>query len=158
MTHPPPKSAALVATAALALTACGGSTEGTTSSDPASGGGDVALTWWHNSNTGAGKDYYDKVAADFEAANPGVTITVEALQHEDMGTKIEAAWQSGDMPDIYMERGGGELADKGEAGLVKDLSEAAAETSDKLGGAVQRRTGGGRTTALPLPEGRGGLW
>ena len=49
------------------------------------------------------------MAADFEAANPGVTITVEAMQHEDMVTKLEAAWQSGDVPDVYMERGGGEL-------------------------------------------------
>ena len=158
MTHKLPKIAALVASAALALAACGGSTEGTTSSDPASGGGDVALTWWHNSNTGAGKDYYDKVAADFEAANPGVTITVEAMQHEDMGTKIEAAWQSGDMPDIYMERGGGELADKVEAGLVKDLSEAAPETIDKLGGAVNGWQVDGKTYALPFSLGVVGFW
>ena len=100
MTHPPPKSAALVATAALALTACGGSTEGTTSSDPASGGGDVALTWWHNSNTGAGKDYYDKVAADFEAANPGVTITLETFDPAIYGQMLQDALATGTAADI----------------------------------------------------------
>ncbi|MHA6513037.1 extracellular solute-binding protein [Tessaracoccus sp. Z1128] len=159
MTHKLPKIAALVASAALALSACGGTTnEPTTGASSAAAGGDVALTWWHNSNTGAGKDYYDKVAADFEAANPGVTITVEAMQHEDMGTKIEAAWQSGDMPDIYMERGGGELADKVEAGLVKDLSESAADTIDKLGGAVNGWQVDGKTYALPFSLGVVGFW
>ena len=40
-----------------------------------------------------------------------MTVEISAMQHEDMVTKLEAAWQSGDVPDIYMERGGGELAD-----------------------------------------------
>ncbi|HSO70133.1 MAG TPA: extracellular solute-binding protein [Arachnia sp.] len=157
MTHKLPKIAALVAAAALALSACGGTAEEPTDGASA-GGGDVALTWWHNSNTGAGKDYYDTVAADYEAANPGVTITVEAMQHEDMGTKIEAAWQSGDMPDIYMERGGGELADKVEAGLVKDLSESASETIEKLGGAVNGWQVDGATYSLPFSIGVVGFW
>ena len=39
-----------------------------------------------------------------------MTVEISAMQHEDMGTKLEAAWQSGDAPDVYMERGGGELA------------------------------------------------
>ena len=32
------------------------------------------------------------------------------MAHEDMLTKLDAAFQTGDAPDIYMERGGGELA------------------------------------------------
>jgi len=160
MTRALPKLAALVAGAALALSACGGTTEEATdgASASASGGGDVTLTWWHNSNTGEGKDYYDKVAADFEAANPGVTIDVQAMQHEDMVTKLEAAWQSGDVPDVYMERGGGELADKVEAGLVKDLTEAAGETVEKLGGSVNGWTVDGRTYGLPFSLGVVGFW
>ena len=49
------------------------------------------------------------------------------MQHEDMLTKLDAAFQSGDAPDVYMERGGGELADHVEAGLTKDISESAAD-------------------------------
>ncbi|MHA6508279.1 extracellular solute-binding protein [Tessaracoccus sp. Y1736] len=160
MTHKLPKIAALVAAAALALSACGGTTDEASpgSSSAAAGGGEAALTWWHNSNTGAGKDYYDKVAADFEAANPGVTITVEAMQHEDMVTKLEAAWQSGDVPDVYMERGGGELALKVDAGLVKNLSEAAGDTVEKLGGAVNGWTVDDATYALPFSMGVVGFW
>jgi len=57
-----------------------------------------------------------------------------------------------------MERGGGELADKVEAGLVKDLSEAASETIDKLGGAVNGWQVDGKTYSLPFSLGVVGFW
>ncbi len=153
---------ALAAVASLALAACGGDAPAATS-DPTGGattgaGENVTLTWWHNSNNSPGKEYYDKVAADFEADNPGVTIEVTAMQHEDMLTKIEAAWQAGDMPDIYMERGGGELAAKVEAGLVKDLTEPSAEAIEKLGGSVAGWQVDGKTYALPFSMGVVGFW
>ena len=85
------------------------------------------ISWWHNSNTDPGKGYYEQVAKDFEADHPDVDIKIEAMQHEDMLTKLDAAFQSGDAPDVYMERGGGELADHVEAGLTKDLSESSAD-------------------------------
>ena len=120
---------ALAAAGAIALSACG--TGGGTTPPPQSPTGtgtatapqqqDVALTWWHNSNSDPGKGYYEQVAKAFEADHPGVTIEISAMQHEDMVTKLEAAWQSGDVPDIYMERGGGELADKVKVGLVKEV-------------------------------------
>lgn len=157
---------ALVATAGLLLGACsngGGTTSpGTTPDGTTSGSAapaeNVTLRWWHNSNTGGGKDYYDKVAKDFETANPGVKVEVSAMQHEDMVTKLEAAWQAGDVPEIYMERGGGELADKVEAGLVKDLSETASATIEKLGGNVSGWQVDGKTYALPFSVGVVGFW
>ena len=118
----------------------------------------TTITWWHNSNTGDGKDYYDKVAADFEAANPGVTVEVTAMQHEDMLTKLDAAFQSGDAPDVYMERGGGELADHVEAGLTKDISEAAAETIEKIGGSIAGWQVDDKTYGLPFSVGVVGFW
>lgn len=146
----------LAAAAAISMlaTACsGGSGEENTNAD-----GDTVITWWHNSNTGAGKDYYDQVAADFAAANEGVEVKVEALQHEDMTTKLEAAFQSGEMPDIYMERGGGELADHVEAGLTRDLTEDAAGTIAKLGGNVGGWTVDDRVYSLPFSIGVVGFW
>ena len=88
------------------------------------GGGDegrrrrrkTTITWWHNSNNEPGKGFYEQAAKDFEADHPGVTIEISAMAHEDMVDKLDAAFQSGDVPDIYMERGGGELADHVEAG------------------------------------------
>jgi raffinose/stachyose/melibiose transport system substrate-binding protein len=142
------------------LAACG--TGGDSSSDSSSGSsgssGPVTVTWWHNSNTDPGKAYYEKVAKDFQSSHPGVTIQVNAMQHEDMLTKLDAAFQSGDAPDVYMERGGGELADHVEAGLTKDLSESAKDVIGTLGGNVAGFQVDGKTYALPFSLGVVGFW
>ncbi len=111
-------SAALLA-GAVALTACGGGGEESGSSD-----GSVEMTFWHNSTTGPGKAYWEDTVADFEAANPGVTITIQSIQNEDMDGKLQTALNSGDAPDIFMARGGGKLADVVEAGQAMDLTDA----------------------------------
>ncbi len=147
---------ALVTTLALLAACSSGGDDG--SNDTGSGDKDVTITWWHNSNTGDGKDYYDKVAKNFEAANPGVKIDVQAMQHEDMVTKLEAAFQAGDAPDVYMERGGGELKDHVEAGLTRDLSEDAKDTIAKLGGSVGGFQVDDKTYALPFSLGVVGFW
>lgn len=149
-------AAALAAVAAgvlLTATACGGSDSGDGSS-----GGKTTITWWHNSNNDPGKSYYEKVAADYEKSHPGVDIKVSAMQHEDMLTKLDAAFQSGDAPDVYMERGGGELADHVEAGLTKDLSDDAADIISSLGGNVAGWQVDGKTYALPFSMGVVGFW
>ena len=149
---------ALAASAGLLLSACGNGGDGGNGRADDENGENITLRWWHNSNTGDGKDYYDQVAKDFEEANPGVTIEVSAMQHEDMVTRLEAAWQAGDAPDIYMERGGGELADKVDAGLVKDLSDMVPETIEKLGGNVSGWQIDGQTYGLPFSLGVVGFW
>jgi raffinose/stachyose/melibiose transport system substrate-binding protein len=155
-TIPVARAVALSAAVAL-LAACGTGSE--SSSDSTSGsGGPVTITWWHNSNTDPGKAYYDKVAKDFQASHPGVTVQANAMQHEDMLTKLDAAFQSGDAPDVYMERGGGELADHVEAGLTKDLSEPAKDVIASLGGNVAGFQVDGKTYALPYSLGVVGIW
>lgn len=144
--------------AMLLLTACGGGDANNNADGDTADGGATTITWWHNSNTGPGRDYYDKVADDFEAANEGVTVDVQPMQHEDMLTKLEAAWQSGDTPDVYMERGGGELAIKVDAGMVKDLSDVAAEEIEKVGGNTAGWQIDGKTYALPYSVGVVGFW
>ena len=152
------RSLALFASLAV-LAGCGTGSEDTgTTDDAGSSGGPTTITWWHNSNTDPGKAYYDEVAADFEAANPGVTVEVSAMQHEDMLTKLDAAFQGGGAPDVYMERGGGELADHVEAGLTKDLSEPAADVIETLGGSVNGWQVDGQTYALPFSVGVVGFW
>ncbi|RYV52138.1 ABC transporter substrate-binding protein [Pengzhenrongella frigida] len=100
------------------LTACGGGDEGGTDSAD----GDVSMTFWHNSTTGEGKAYWAATAADFEAANPGVTIKIQAIQNEDMDGKLQTALNSGDAPDIFMARGGGKLADVVAAGQAQEVT------------------------------------
>ena len=155
---------AIVAAVSL-LAACSGGNAGESTPTPtkagessAPAGEPVTIEWWHNSNTGEGKEYYDKVAADFAAANPGLTIKVEAMQHEDMLTKLDAAFQANNAPDIYMERGGGELAAHVAAGLTKDLTESAAEEITKIGGSIAGWQHEGKTYGLPFSIGVVGFW
>ena len=121
-------------------------------------GGDTTITWWHNSNNEPGMGYYKQVAKDYEADHPGVKIEISAMAHEDMVDKLDAAFQSGDIPDIYMERGGGELADHVEAGMVRDISDDASEEIDKIGGSVAGWQIDGKTYALPFSLGVVGVW
>jgi len=156
---------ALGATVAMLATACAGQgtadqdtadTEGTSTEDA---GGDVTLEWWHNSNTGEGKEYYDQVAADFAEANPGVTVQVEAMQHEDMVTKLQAAMQAGtDVPDVFMSRGGGELQNDVDAGLLRDLTDDAADTIDTISAFTGQYTIDDQVYALPFSMGIVGFW
>lgn len=110
-------SAALVMSAA-GLSACSGGDDGGSGE---STGGDTEMTFWHNSTTGEGKAYWESTVADFEAANPGVTIKIQAIQNEDMDGKLQTALNSGDAPDIFMARGGGKLADVVEAGQAQEV-------------------------------------
>jgi len=148
------RRAALAALCAGVLTfaACGGG------GDSEDSGGDTTITWWHNSNNEPGKGYYEQVAEDFEADHPGVTIEISAMAHEDMVDKLAAAFQSGDIPDVYMERGGGELGDHVEAGMVRDISDDAAEEIEKIGGSVAGWQVDGQTYALPFSLGVVGFW
>ena len=136
----------------LTATACGGG------GSSASGGDENTITWWHNSNNEPGKGFYEQVAKDFEAENPGVDVEVVAMAHEDMVDKLAAAFQSGDVPDVYMERGGGELADHVEAGLVRDLTGDAAEEIEKIGGNASGWQIEDKTYALPFSVGVVGFW
>ena len=142
---------ALTAGVLMTATACGGG-------DSSSEADENTITWWHNSNNEPGKGYYEQVAKDFEAENPGVDVQVSAMAHEDMIDKLDAAFQSGDVPDVYMERGGGELADHVEAGLVRDLSDDAADEISTIGGNVAGWQVDGKTYALPFSVGVVGFW
>ena len=142
------------ASALLMTAACGGSQDSAASGD----GGDGTITWWHNSNNEPGKGYYEQVAKDFEADNPGTDVEITALAHEDMVDKLAAAFQSGDLPDVYMERGGGELANHVDAGLTRDLTEDAAEEIEKIGGSIAGWQVDGKTYALPFSVGVVGVW
>ncbi|MEU4387313.1 extracellular solute-binding protein [Promicromonospora sp. NPDC023805] len=157
------RGAALIAlggTVALLAAGCVGAGSGPTDGETNENADAQEFTWWHNSNTGEGKEYYDKVAADFEAET-GVKVKVSAMQHEDMGTKLQAAFQSGDdeqIPDVYMSRGGGELANEVEAGLVRDLTEDSADTITKISSFADQYTVDDKVYALPFSMGIVGFW
>ena len=148
--------AVLAATALLA--ACGGgSAEGGGGTD--SDGGDVTLTFWHNSTTGPGKEYWDETAAQFEDANPGVTVEIQSIQNEDMDGKLQTALNSGDAPDIFMARGGGKLADIVEAGQALDLTDLVADDVEAaVGGTLSAFSIDGKVYGMPTSVLPGGIY
>src|SRR5436190_1702520 len=92
---------AIIVTTAL-VAACGGS-------GGSSNNGNVTITWWHNGTGEPLLGYWQKVADDFMKAHPNVKIEVSAVQNEELQkTKIPAALQGNDPPDLFQQWGGGE--------------------------------------------------
>lgn len=110
----------VLAVGALALSGCTADSSGT------GDGGDTSMTLWHNSTTGPGVEFWEKTVADFEKDNPGVTIEIQSIQNEDLDGKLQTALNSGDAPDIFLQRGGGKMAAMVKAGQLKDLTDAIA--------------------------------
>ena len=103
--------------------------------------------------------YWDKVAADYMAANPNVTIEIEQIQNEDLQrTRIPTALQSGDAPDLFQQWGGGEMAAQAEAGYLMDLSDVLADDIERLGGGVAPWQVGEVTYGLPFQFAVEGIW
>lgn len=142
---------ALVAAGALALSGCSGGGSGQNAD------GTVTLTFWHNSTTGDGKQYWQDTAAAFEAAHPNVKIEIQSIQNEEMDGKLQTALNSGDAPDVFMARGGGKLADIVKAGQAMDLTSGITDASKKaVGGALSAFEIDGKNYGMPvaiLPSG-----
>lgn len=142
----------------LATAACGSSSD---NSDGSSGGsGKQTLTLWSNSTTGPGQDYFKKAIADFEKANPKVTIKLQIVQNDDLDGKLQSALQAGKgtAPDIFLQRGGGKLADMVGAGQVSEITlsdDAKANISDSSLGPDQVD---GKLYAMPLDLMPGGFF
>ncbi|QAY69701.1 ABC transporter substrate-binding protein [Xylanimonas protaetiae] len=146
---------AVGATVALLAAGCAGS--------EAPGGLDdvQTITWWHNSTTGAAKDYYEQVANDFEKAHPGVNVEVTALEHSDMLARLSETLGSNDpeqVPDVFMSRGGGELQGEVAAGVTRDLTKVAADELAKTSQFTGDYTIDGKTYALPYSMGIVGFY
>jgi raffinose/stachyose/melibiose transport system substrate-binding protein len=154
----------LAACTALVLTtglsACGGGGDTGAGSDQGSGGGPVNMTFWHNSTTGDGKAFWASTVADFEAANPNVKISVQAIQNEDMDGKLQTALNSGAPPDIFMARGGGKLADIVAADQVMDLSDSLdpATKASVSEGVLNAFTVDGKLYGMPTAVLPGGMY
>lgn len=156
--------AAFAASSALLLAACGGGSEEdpTTSADGTETGESnepVTLTWWHNGSADPLLTFWEDVANEFEDSNPNVTVEVEAIQNEDLqATRIPIALSSGDAPDLFQQWGGGEMVAQVEAGHLMDISSAAADDIDRLGGTVSPWQVDGVTYGLPFTFGVEGFW
>ncbi|WP_159797725.1 ABC transporter substrate-binding protein [Puerhibacterium puerhi] len=145
---------ALGASIALLASGCAGG-----SSDEGSEGGGATLTIWHNSTTGPGKQYWEDAAAAYSAEHPDVKFDIQSIQNEDMDGKLQTAVNSGDLPDIFMARGGQKLADIVATGKVKDLSDKLSdEAKSSMGAALSAFEVDGKNYAVPTAVLPGGIF
>jgi raffinose/stachyose/melibiose transport system substrate-binding protein len=147
---------AVLVTGTIGLVACGNDSEGGT----ASSNGKVTLAFWHNATQGPGRAYYDKIAKDFTAANPNITIKIQTVQNEDMDGKLQTSLNAGDPPDIFMQRGGGKMAAMVKAGQLADLTgQISEETKKNLPpGTFQAQQIDGKVYAIPVSVMPGGFF
>jgi raffinose/stachyose/melibiose transport system substrate-binding protein len=152
---------ALAASVAMLLASCSSSDE---SASTSASGAPVTLTWWHNSIAGAdGKnltgDYWQKVADDYTALHPNVTFKIEQIETNDLQrTRIPAALQSGDAPDIFQAWGGGEMVQQVKAGYLMDLTDKIPAAISELGSSAAGWSVSGKQYGMPYTFGIEGIW
>jgi raffinose/stachyose/melibiose transport system substrate-binding protein len=140
--------------AGLALSACSADGGGGSSD------GSVSMTLWQNSTTGPGQEFWDQTIADFEKENPGVTIEAQAIQNEDLDGKLQTALNSGDAPDVFLQRGGGKMAAMVAAGQLMDLTSVISDDakSEIPEGSFSANTLDDKVYAMPVAVLPGGIF
>jgi raffinose/stachyose/melibiose transport system substrate-binding protein len=119
----------------------------------------VTITWWHNATSGPLPAVWEEVAAEFEAANPGVTVEQTGYQNEELQrTLIPNALAAGDPPDLFQVWPGGELRDQVENGYLMALDDVIPDTISAVGATVNPWQVGGETYAVPFTFGIEGFW
>ena len=82
----------------------------------------VTINWWHISTKDPTLSDWQKMADDYMAAHPNVTIKITVLENEAFKTKLTTVMQSGEVPDIFQSWGGGVMNQQATAGLLKDIT------------------------------------
>ncbi|WP_235912293.1 extracellular solute-binding protein [Ruania zhangjianzhongii] len=149
--------AAVAAASALAVGVLAGCSGG--SSNEGGGDGEVTLVWWHNATGEPLTGFWQDVAAEFEADNPGVSVEVQGYQNEELQrTLIPNQLRTGEGLDLYQQWGAGELAGQVDAGYVMDVSDQVTQEVEALGGVVAPWQYEGQTYGLPYNFGIEGFW
>ena len=82
----------------------------------------VTINWWHITTAENQKAVWQKLADEYMAAHPNVTIEITVLENEAFKTKLTTVMQSGEPPDIFQSWGGGVMNEYANAGLLKDIT------------------------------------
>ena len=103
-------------------------------------GGDLTL-WSIEVEDGINRAAYESAIADFNAANPGYTMTMEATENNAYKDKIREAMASGqDLPDVFFTWGMSFLGDFVDQGNVLCLDDVLPEYKEYLTDAVLANT------------------
>ncbi|HVN53042.1 MAG TPA: extracellular solute-binding protein [Anaerolineaceae bacterium] len=154
---PPP--AATQAPAAPAATSAPAPTE----APPAQQAAPVTIRWWHITVAANQKAVWQKLADEYHAAHPNVTIEITVLENEAFKTKMTTVMQSGQPPDIFQSWGGGLMNQYADAGLLKDITadldaDGGAWRSTFSPGALGVYSYKGKNYGVPWDMGMVGCW
>ncbi len=98
-------------------------TEEAATEELASGPGEqVTINWWHITTADDQKAVWQKLADEYMADHPNVTIEITVMENEAFKTKLTTVMQSGEPPDIFQSWGGGGMNEYAAAGLMKDIT------------------------------------
>jgi raffinose/stachyose/melibiose transport system substrate-binding protein len=148
-----------VAAAGLAIGALAGCAAGGGDEENGGDAEEVTITWWHNATSGPLPAVWEEVAAEFEAANPGVTVEQTGYQNEELQrTLIPNALAAGDPPDLFQVWPGGELRDQVSNDYLMQLDDVIPDTIASVGATVNPWQVGGETYAVPFTFGIEGFW
>lgn len=136
-----------------------GTLAGCASTGEPAGDEGVTITWWHNATSGPLPAVWEEVAAEFEAANPGVTVEQTGYQNEELQrTLIPNALAAGDPPDLFQVWPGGELRDQVANGYLQNLDDSIGDTIASVGATVNPWQVDGATYGVPFTFGIEGFW
>src|SRR5580704_3999833 len=156
-----PTIVAVAVAAALAIAACSSSSSSTStsaSSSSSSSSANVTLTWWNNGNTQPLLGVWQSVAAEFHAAHPNVTISMDAIQSDLFTTKMPIALKSDKPPDIFQQWGGGQEATQFTSGKLANLSPLTSSWISELGQAAAGWQVNGQQYGIPYDQHVVGFW
>lgn len=114
------------AAALLTLTACTGGTSATEAAGNATDADGEAVTLRYlieQPEEATSLELWEEHIDEFEAANPGITVELEAMPLENMRTVLQTQLRSGDGPDVFnWGSGPGYAGALAEAGVLYDLT------------------------------------
>lgn len=84
------------------------------------GEGGTNISFW-NGLTGSDGETLNAMIADFVAANPDISVTVETVDWNTLYTKLQAAFVAGNPPDVFILHSA-EIPQFGSYGVLTDLS------------------------------------
>src|SRR6202044_889484 len=150
-----PRAAAIAALGlgvALAASACAGGASSGNSGGGSSSGGNVTLTFWTNATPGPGLVFMQNAVKSFDAAHPGVTIKMQAIQNEDYDGKLQTALASNSTPDIFFQREGGKMLAMVNATQPAPLPLAAGDQPNTGAAALAGETLNSKIYAIPMDQ------
>jgi raffinose/stachyose/melibiose transport system substrate-binding protein len=121
----------------------------------------VTISFWHLDTQDDFKAAWQKLADDFKATHPNVTIEITVLENEAFKQKIATVMQSGNPPDIFRSWGGGVMNEYAKAGLLKDITKELTNTpwGNSIGkGALGVYSFQGKNYGVPYDMGAVGIW